>query len=42
MKRIKRILIRLFGKRYFIFKDNKEVKEIIVYGHRIYILRWIS
>ncbi len=39
MKKIKKILIKLFGKRYFIFKNNKEVKEIIVYGHRIYILR---
>ena len=39
MKKINKILVKLFGKRYFIFKNNKEVKEIIIYGHRIYIVK---
>ena len=38
MKKIKWILIKLFGKRYFIYKDKEIIKTILMYGHRIYIL----
>lgn len=38
LRRIKWGWIKLFGKRYFIFKNKKEIKEILIYGHRIYIL----
>jgi len=38
LRRIKWGWIKFFGKRYFIFKNKKEIKEILIYGHRIYIL----
>ena len=39
MKKFKWAWIKLFGKRYFIFKNKKEIREILIYGHRIYIIR---
>jgi hypothetical protein len=38
IRKIKWAIIKLFGKRYFIFKNKKEVKEILIFGHKIYIL----
>lgn len=30
---------KFWGKRYRIYKNNKEVKEILIYKHQIYILK---
>ncbi len=38
IRKIKWIFIKLFGKRYFIFKNKREVKKILIFGHQIYIL----
>lgn len=38
IRKIKWSIIKLFGKRYFIFKNKREVKEMLIFGHKIYIL----
>lgn len=30
---------KFWGKRYWIYKDEKEVGEILFYGHKIYITK---
>lgn len=30
--------IKFWGRKYWIYKDNIEINEIIIYKHRIYVL----
>lgn len=39
MNRFKKLWIKLFGKRYWIIKGNKEIREIIISGHKIYLIK---
>lgn len=36
-KKIKKGWIRFWGKKYWIYKEEKEIGEIIFYKHKIYI-----
>lgn len=31
---------KFWGKRFWIYKDEKEISEILIYGHKIYILKY--
>lgn len=39
MSKFRKIWMRLFGKRFWIIKGNKEIMEIIVSGHKIYLVK---
>lgn len=38
LKKLMWYWIKFWGKRFWIYKDNKEVNEILIYKHKIYIL----
>lgn len=39
MNRFKKLWIKLFSKIYWIIKGNKEIREIIISGHKIYLIK---
>ena len=39
MKKIKWIWIKFWGNRYRVIKNDELLKEIVIYDHRIYIIK---
>lgn len=39
MKQLKKMWVSFWGKRYWIYEDEKELCEILIYHHKIYIIK---